>query len=136
MQIQAEKLLAGLNNEQQRAVKKTEVPLLIMAGAGSGKKRVLTHRITYLMIVKCVSPYNILASTFTNNAAREMKDRVNSMLGNVVDPIWISIFHSMCVRMLRLDIDRIGYDRNFTILDTGDQLTVIKGILKDKNIDA
>lgn len=136
MQIQTEQLLSGLNKEQQAAVKKTEGPLLIMAGAGSGKTRVLTHRIAYLMAEKGVSPYNILAITFTNKAAREMKDRVQAMLGSDANAIWISTFHSMCVRMLRRDIDRIGYDRNFTILDTSDQLTVIKGILKDKNIDA
>lgn len=136
MQLLTEQLLSGLNKEQQRAVKATDGPLLIMAGAGSGKTRVLTHRIAYLMVEKDVSPYNILAITFTNKAAREMKDRIRAMMGGEGDAIWISTFHSMCVRILRRDIDRIGYSRNFTILDPGDQLSVIKGILKDKNIDA
>jgi len=124
-----------LNTEQQNAVKTTDGPLLIMAGAGSGKTRVLTHRIAYLMVEKRVNPYNILAITFTNKAAREMKDRIYNMMGGVADEIWISTFHSMCVRILRRDIDRIGYSRNFTILDPTDQQSVIKNILKEKNID-
>lgn len=135
MQLVAKQLLSGLNKEQQQAVKATNGPLLIMAGAGSGKTRVLTHRIAYLMVEKEVSPYNILAITFTNKAAREMKDRIKAMMGKDAEAIWISTFHSMCVRILRRDIDRIGYSRNFTILDPSDQLSVIKGILKDKNID-
>lgn len=106
-----------------------------MAGAGSGKTRVLTHRIAYLMAEKHVAPWNILAITFTNKAAREMKERVESILGPGADDIWISTFHSMCVRILRRDIDRIGINRNFSILDTGDQLSVIKGILKERNLD-
>ncbi|EUJ19351.1 DNA helicase PcrA [Listeria aquatica] len=136
MQLESEQLVAGLNPEQKRAVETTEGPLLIMAGAGSGKTRVLTHRIAYLIKEKEVNPYNILAITFTNKAAREMKARIVGLLGGVAESIWISTFHSMCVRILRRDIDRIGYERNFTILDSGDQLSVIKGILKDKNIDA
>lgn len=135
MQYLTEKLLNGLNPEQQKAVKATDGPLLLMAGAGSGKTRVLTHRIAYLMVEKHVNPYNILAITFTNKAAREMKERIQRMLGGAADEIWISTFHSMCVRILRRDIDRIGYNRNFTILDTTDQQSVIKGILKDKNLD-
>ncbi|MFD2445158.1 DNA helicase PcrA [Bacillus sp. CGMCC 1.16607] len=135
MQFLTERLLNGLNPEQQKAVKTTEGPLLLMAGAGSGKTRVLTHRIGYLMVEKGVNPYNILAITFTNKAAREMKDRIRTMMGGVADEIWISTFHSMCVRILRRDIDRMGFNRNFTILDTTDQQSVIKGILKDKNID-
>lgn len=135
MQYLADKLLNGLNPEQQKAVKATDGPLLIMAGAGSGKTRVVTHRIGYLMVEKGVNPYNILAITFTNKAAREMRERISKMMGGAADEIWISTFHSMCVRILRRDIDRIGYNRNFTILDTTDQLSVIKGILKDKNID-
>ncbi|WP_449622527.1 DNA helicase PcrA [Robertmurraya sp. Marseille-Q9965] len=135
MQYLTDKLINGLNPEQQRAVKTTEGPLLLMAGAGSGKTRVLTHRIAYLMVEKRVNPYNILAITFTNKAAREMKDRIYNMMGGVADEIWISTFHSMCVRILRRDIDRLGYNRNFTILDSTDQLTVIKGIIKEKNID-
>jgi DNA helicase II / ATP-dependent DNA helicase PcrA len=135
MQFLTEKLLNGLNPQQQKAVKTTDGPLLIMAGAGSGKTRVLTHRIAYLMVEKGVNPYNILAITFTNKAAREMKDRIQHLMGGAAEEIWISTFHSMCVRILRRDIDRIGFSRNFTILDTTDQQSVIKGILKDKNID-
>lgn len=120
---------------QKEAVKKTDGPLLIMAGAGSGKTKVLTHRIAYLMAEKQVAPWNILAITFTNKAAREMKERVEKLLGPAAEDIWISTFHSMCVRILRRDIDRIGTNRNFTILDTTDQLSVIKNILKDRNID-
>ncbi|WLR51106.1 DNA helicase PcrA [Bacillus tianshenii] len=135
MQYLSEKLLAGLNKEQQEAVKHTEGPLLIMAGAGSGKTRVLTHRVAYLMTEKQVAPWNILAITFTNKAAREMKDRISSIVGPPGEDIWVSTFHSMCVRMLRRDVDRIGINRNFSILDSSDQLSVIKQILKDKNID-
>ncbi|SEO04954.1 DNA helicase-2 / ATP-dependent DNA helicase PcrA [Amphibacillus marinus] len=135
MSQQMKNLLDGLNDKQKEAVKHTEGPLLIMAGAGSGKTRVLTHRIAYLLEEKGVSPRNILAITFTNKAAREMRNRVSRLVGPEADYMWVSTFHSMCVRMLRRDIDRIGYDRNFTILDTGDQLTVIKNVLKAKNID-
>ncbi|AZV41108.1 ATP-dependent DNA helicase PcrA [Peribacillus asahii] len=135
MQFLVEKLLNGLNQQQQQAVKATEGPLLIMAGAGSGKTRVLTHRIAYLMVEKQVAPWNILAITFTNKAAREMKERIRSILGGTSDEIWISTFHSMCVRILRRDIDRMGFSRNFSILDTTDQQSVIKQILKDRNMD-
>ncbi|MEH7114901.1 DNA helicase PcrA [Neobacillus niacini] len=135
MQYLSEKLLNGLNPEQQSAVKATDGPLLLMAGAGSGKTRVLTHRIAYLIVEKRVNPYNILAITFTNKAAREMRERIRNMMGGTAEEIWISTFHSMCVRILRRDIDRMGFNRNFTILDTGDQQSVIKGILKDKNLD-
>ncbi|MDR9792391.1 DNA helicase PcrA [Aeribacillus sp. FSL K6-1121] len=135
MHFLTEQLLSGLNEQQQKATKHTEGPLLIMAGAGSGKTRVLTHRIAYLMAEKGVAPWNILAITFTNKAAREMKDRIEQLLGPGAEEIWISTFHSMCVRILRRDIDRIGVNRNFTILDTSDQLSVIKGILKERNID-
>ncbi|OQO99590.1 DNA helicase PcrA [Geobacillus sp. 44C] len=135
MNFLSEKLLANLNEQQQAAVKTTEGPLLIMAGAGSGKTRVLTHRIAYLMAEKRIAPWNILAITFTNKAAREMKERVQGLLGGAAEEIWISTFHSMCVRILRRDIDRIGIDRNFSILDTTDQLSVLKNILKEKNID-
>lgn len=129
------KLLVNLNPEQQEAVRTTEGPLLIMAGAGSGKTRVLTHRIAYLMAEKHVAPWNILAITFTNKAAREMKERVQALVGGAAEDIWISTFHSMCVRILRRDVDRIGINRNFSILDTTDQLSVIKHILNEKNID-
>jgi DNA helicase II / ATP-dependent DNA helicase PcrA len=135
MNFLTDKLLNGLNPQQQEAVKTTDGPLLIMAGAGSGKTRVLTHRIAYLMVEKQINPYNILAITFTNKAAREMKDRIYRLMGGAADEVWISTFHSMCVRILRRDIDRIGFNRNFTILDSGDQLSVIKQILKDKNLD-
>ncbi|MGM8212074.1 DNA helicase PcrA [Virgibacillus sp. W0430] len=128
-------LLNGLNKEQQEAVKHTEGPLLIMAGAGSGKTRVLTHRIAYLLEEKDVSPRSILAITFTNKAAREMKERVGRLVGADGDSIWVSTFHSMCVRILRRDIDRIGLDRNFTIIDSSDQLSAMKQVLKNLNID-
>lgn len=130
-----EQLLQGLNPEQGQAVKHGDGPLLIMAGAGSGKTRVLTHRIAYLIGEKGVPPWSILAITFTNKAAREMKDRVARIVGDTANDIWISTFHSMCVRILRRDIDRIGVSRNFTILDAGDQLTVIKRLMKELNID-
>jgi DNA helicase II / ATP-dependent DNA helicase PcrA len=135
VQYLTDKLLNGLNPEQQKAVKTVDGPLLLMAGAGSGKTRVLTHRIAYLMVEKGVNPYNILAITFTNKAAREMRERIQKMMGGAADNIWISTFHSMCVRILRRDIDRLGYNRNFTILDSTDQQSVIKSILKDKNMD-
>ena len=128
-------LLKGLNKEQQEAVQHTEGPLLIMAGAGSGKTRVLTHRIAYLIKEKGVGPRNILAITFTNKAAREMKTRVSRLIGPEGDYMWVSTFHSMCVRILRRDIDRIGYNSNFTILDSSDQLSVVKQVLRDLNID-
>ena len=131
MQYLSQRLLEGLNPMQKEAVKKTDGPLLIMAGAGSGKTKVLTHRIAYLMTEKQVAPWNILAITFTNKAAREMKEREEKLLGPAAEDIWISTFHSMCVRILRRDIDRIGINRNFTILDTTDQLSVIKNILKE-----
>lgn len=131
----AEQLLVGLNPEQQRAVKATDGPLLIMAGAGSGKTRVLTHRIAYLMAEKEVAPWTILAITFTNKAAREMRERIDRLVGPEANDIWISTFHSMCVRILRRDIDRMGINRNFSILDDSDQLTVIKNILKERNVD-
>ncbi|WP_182200997.1 DNA helicase PcrA [Paraliobacillus salinarum] len=129
-------LIKSLNKKQQEAVRKTDGPLLIMAGAGSGKTRVLTHRIAYLLDEKEISPRSILAITFTNKAAREMKDRVARLVGPEADKIWVSTFHSMCVRILRRDIERIGYSRNFSILDSGDQLSVIKKVLKDKDIDS
>nr|WP_249745533.1 DNA helicase PcrA [Mesobacillus boroniphilus] len=135
VQFLTDKLLNGLNPEQQKAVKTVDGPLLLMAGAGSGKTRVLTHRIAYLMVEKGINPYNILAITFTNKAAREMRERIQKMMGGAADDIWISTFHSMCVRILRRDIDRLGYNRNFTILDSTDQQSVIKSILKDKNMD-
>lgn len=132
---QKHNLLAGLNDKQQAAVQTTQGPLLIMAGAGSGKTRVLTHRVAYLIDEKGVNPWNILAITFTNKAAKEMKERVVSILGTVGEDVWVSTFHSMCVKMLRRDADLIGYNRQFTILDASDQQTLIKRILKEENID-
>lgn len=128
-------LLEGLNPEQKEAVRHGEGPLLIMAGAGSGKTRVLTHRIAYLIGEKGVPHWSILAITFTNKAAREMKDRVARIIGGEAEEMWISTFHSMCVRILRRDIDRIGFNRNFTILDSSDQQTVVKRLVKEMNID-
>ncbi|MGG0753774.1 DNA helicase PcrA [Brevibacillus laterosporus] len=128
---------SGLNPEQKKAVETTEGPVLILAGAGSGKTRVLTQRISYLVGYKQVFPWSILAITFTNKAAREMKERVERMVGREAgaDDIWISTFHSLCVRILRRDIDRINISRSFTILDAGDQLTVVKQCMKELNID-
>lgn len=135
MSQQTTDLLKNLNEQQQKAVKHTEGPLLIMAGAGSGKTRVLTHRIAYLIREKEVAPYNILAITFTNKAAREMQDRIENLIGADSEHMWVSTFHSMCVRILRRNIDQIGYDQNFTILDTTDQLTAIRQVLRDLDID-
>src|SRR5690625_2086925 len=129
-------LLQHVNKEQKEAVRHTEGPLLIMAGAGSGKTRVLTHRIAYLIEEKFVNPYNILAITFTNKAAREMQERVKQLIGKTSEGMWVSTFHSMCVRILRRHIDLIGYDRNFSILDTSDQETVVKQALKELNYDS
>lgn len=131
----SEELVKGMNPQQAEAVKHTDGPLLIMAGAGSGKTRVLTHRVAYLMAAKQIAPWNILAITFTNKAAREMKDRIARLVGGVAEDIWVSTFHSMCVRILRRDIDRIHFDRSFSILDASDQLTAIKQVLKELNLD-
>ncbi|MHC5373816.1 DNA helicase PcrA [Enterococcus sp. LJL120] len=128
-------LLKSMNPRQKEAVLHTEGPLLLMAGAGSGKTRVLTHRIAYLIEEKEVNPWNILAITFTNKAAREMKERVNGLLGQGGEDVWVSTFHSMCVRILRRDVDFIGYSRNFTIVDSSEQLTLMKRVLKELNID-
>lgn len=137
MNILSEDLLKGMNPEQARAVKTTEGPLLIMAGAGSGKTRVLTHRIAYLVVEKQVYPSKILAITFTNKAAREMRERIDGLLGaGSGERMWVSTFHSMCVRILRRDVDRIGLSKNFTILDSADQLTAVKQVLKELNLDS
>ena len=127
-------LLNGMNDRQAEAVQTTEGPLLIMAGAGSGKTRVLTHRIAYLIDEKLINPWNILAITFTNKAAREMKERAYSLNPATQDCL-IATFHSMCVRILRRDADHIGYNRNFTIVDPGEQRTLMKRILKQLNLD-
>lgn len=131
-----ENLLKGMNKEQREAVVTTEGPLLIMAGAGSGKTRVLTHRIAYLMVEKQVYPSKILAITFTNKAAREMRERIDNILGEgTTASMWVSTFHSMCVRILRRHIDQLGLSKSFTILDAADQLTAVKNVLKQQNID-
>ena len=124
-----------LNKEQKEAVLTTEGPLLLLAGAGSGKTRVLTHRIAYLIEEQGVNPWNILAITFTNKAAGEMRERVDNLVGYGSEQIWISTFHSLCVRILRRYIDRIGYDNHFTIYDTDDQKSLMKSIIKKLNID-
>ncbi len=124
-----------LNREQKEAVMHTEGPVLILAGAGSGKTSVITHRITYLMEECGVNPWNILAITFTNKAAGEMRERVDKMVGYGSESIWISTFHSMCVRILRRHIELLGYDNNFTIYDTDDQKTLMKDICKRLQID-
>ena len=127
--------LETLNPPQREAVQHTEGPLLILAGAGSGKTRVLTHRIAYLIEEKGVNPWNILAITFTNKAAGEMRERVDKIVGFGAESIWVSTFHSTCVRILRRYIDRLGYDNSFTIYDTDDQKTLMKDICKYLQID-
>lgn len=127
-------LLDTLNPQQREAVEHGDGPLLILAGAGSGKTRVLTYRIAHLLR-RGVSPYNMLAITFTNKAANEMKERVAGLVGPVATAIWVSTFHSACVRILRRDIEKLGYDRRFVILDTADQTAVIKDCLKRVNLD-
>ena len=124
-----------LNREQQQAVYQTEGPVLILAGAGSGKTRVITHRIAYLMEECEVSPWNILAITFTNKAAGEMRQRVDNMIGFGAGSVWISTFHSLCVRILRRHIDLLGYENSFTIYDTDDQKTLMKDVCKNLNIN-
>ncbi len=128
-------LLSGLNEKQKEAVLHFEGPLLILAGAGSGKTRVLTHRIAYLIEEHQINPYNILALTFTNKAANEMRERVDRIVSFGAQNVWVSTFHSTCVRILRRYIDCIGYDRSFTIYDADDQKTLMKDICKYLNID-
>ena len=125
----------NLNEPQREAVFHTDGPLLILAGAGSGKTRVLTHRIAYLIEERGVSPWNILAITFTNKAAGEMRQRVDNLVGYGAESIWVSTFHSACVRILRRFIDRLGYDNRFTIYDTDDQKTLIKEVCRQTDID-
>ncbi len=127
--------LDTLNPRQKEAVMATDGPLLILAGAGSGKTRVLVHRIAYLIDKEGVNPWNILAITFTNKAAEEMRTRVDTLIGQGADSIWVSTFHSMCVRILRRHIDILGYDNNFTIYDTDDSKTVMKELFKRLSID-
>lgn len=124
-----------LNTEQLRGVSTTDGPVLILAGAGTGKTRVLTHRIAYLIEEEGVNPWNILAVTFTNKAAKEMKDRVEKIVGYGSEQVWVATFHSTCVRILRRYADRLGYDNNFTIYDTDDQKSVVKEVCKKLDID-
>ena len=129
--ISEERILSGLNDEQRKAVTTTEGPVLVIAGAGSGKTRVLTHRIAYLIGVKGVFPARILAVTFTNKAANEMKERIISLLSEEPRDLWMGTFHSICVRILRKHADKIGYSRNFVIYDRGDQESLVKQIARD-----
>ena len=128
-------ILQSLNPVQKEAASCTEGPLLILAGAGSGKTRVLTHRIAYLIEEKGVNPWNIMAITFTNKAAAEMRERIDNLVGFGSESIWVSTFHSSCVRILRRYIDRLGYDNRFTIYDADDQKTVMKDVCKRLQID-
>ncbi|MCI6858717.1 MAG: UvrD-helicase domain-containing protein [Eubacterium sp.] len=129
------KIYDTLNKEQKEAVLCTEGPLLMLAGAGSGKTKSITHRIAYLIEEKGVCPWNIMAITFTNKAAQEMRQRVDDLVGEGATDVWISTFHATCSRILRRNIDLLGYDRNFTIYDTNDQKTLMKEVLKEMNLD-
>ena len=128
-------ILKGLNNKQYEAVVNTEGPCLVIAGAGSGKTKVLTHKIAYLIDEKNAKPWDILAITFTNKAANEMKQRIADLIGDDAKDIWMGTFHSICVRILRRFIDRIGFDSSFIIFDTSDQKTLVKGCMKDLDIN-
>ena len=124
-----------LNEPQKQGVYTVDGPVLLLAGAGSGKTRVLTHRIAYLIDEMGVNPWNILAITFTNKAAGEMRERVDNLIGMGAEQVWVATFHSTCVRILRRYIDRIGFDNSFTIYDTDDQKTVVKNIIKKLDLD-
>ena len=128
-------ILKGLNDKQYEAVTKTQGPCLVIAGAGSGKTKVLTHKIAYLIEHEGAKPWDILAITFTNKAANEMKERITNLIGESAKDIWMGTFHSICVKILRRFIDRIGFDSSFIIFDTSDQKTLVKGCLKDLGID-
>ncbi|MCI6950753.1 MAG: UvrD-helicase domain-containing protein, partial [Clostridium sp.] len=127
--------LAKLNEQQLRAVTCTEGPLLVLAGAGSGKTRVLTYRIAYLIEEKMVQPWSILALTFTNKAAGEMRERVASLVGGMASDMWVLTFHACCVRILRRDIDKLDYEKSFVIYDDSDQQTLLKHIIADLNLN-
>jgi len=127
--------LSILNDRQREAVETTEGPLLVLAGAGSGKTRVLTHRIAYLIQEKGVAPWNILALTFTNKAAGEMRERVGSLLGGGVNDMWVMTFHACCARILRSEIEQLGYERTFVIYDDADQQSLLKKIIRDLNLN-
>lgn len=128
-------MIEGMNERQEEAIVTTEGPLLVIAGAGSGKTRVLTHRIAYLIDTLDVNPFNIMAITFTNKAAGEMRERIDNIVGMGAESIWVMTFHSTCVRILRRHIDQLGYDNNFTIYDTDDAKSVMKGVFKKLQID-
>ncbi len=128
-------LIEGLNDRQKEAVMTTEGPCLVIAGAGSGKTKVLTHKIAYLISEKYVKPWNIIAITFTNKAANEMKERISNIIGDAANDLWMGTFHSICVKILRKYIDRIGFEHSFLIFDTSDQKTLIKECLKELKID-
>jgi len=128
-------LLEGLNSKQEEAVVTTEGPCLVIAGAGSGKTKVLTHKIAYLIEENGIKPWNILAITFTNKAASEMKERITGLIGDYSNDMWVGTFHSICVRILRRYIDRIGYNTDFVIFDTSDQKTLVKQCIKNLNLD-
>ena len=128
-------LLEGLNPQQQAAVTHSGGPLLVVAGAGSGKTRVLTRRIAYLMARREVKPFEILAITFTNKAAGEMKERVTELVGPVAKSMWVSTFHSACVRLLRQEAHRLGYANTFSIYDSADSLRLITIVAKELNLD-
>ena len=128
-------ILEGLNDKQYEAVINTEGPCLVIAGAGSGKTKVLTHKIAYIIEENKAKPWDILAITFTNKAANEMKERIANLIGDQAKDIWMGTFHSICVKILRRFIDRIGFDTSFIIFDTTDQRTLVKGCLKDLSID-
>jgi len=134
--VDTDALLAGLNPQQQKAVIHHGAPLLVVAGAGSGKTRVLTRRISYLMAAREVRPYEILAITFTNKAAGEMKERVTELVGPVAKSMWVSTFHSACVRLLRQEIERLGYSTTFSIYDSADSQKLISRVMETLNLDA
>ena len=134
--VDTDALLAGLNPQQQKAVIHQGAPLLVVAGAGSGKTRVLTRRISYLMAAREVRPYEILAITFTNKAAGEMKERVTELVGPVAKSMWVSTFHSACVRLLRQEIERLGYSTSFSIYDSADSQKLISRVMETLNLDA
>ncbi len=129
------KYLQGLNDKQREAVLKTEGPVLVLAGAGSGKTTVLVNRLAYILDEKKVSPFSVLAITFTNKAANEMKQRIKNIVGDIADNMWVSTFHSMCVRILRSCIDRIGFGSSFVIYDTADQKALLKECMRELEID-
>src|SRR6195952_5779948 len=128
-------LLSGLNPTQREAVVHADGPLLVIAGAGSGKTRVLTHRIAHLIQNEGVSPFEILAITFTNKAAQEMRHRVGALVGPVAEKMWVSTFHSACVRILRRDADKLGFPKSFTIYDQADAVRLTGYVLRDLNVD-